>query len=156
MRDRAAERGQAEPKRDEEVNVGFNFVGPDYFEAMVYYNLLYREKAKLQTDEAKKAEYTAKANEWVDKAKALRKKMQEEEKKKQADDRIVNATGLQLIGFAPGVRSAPTRKGLVVLTVVASGKRHGIRCAATHQRPPHPTPTIPPVKKRKPTPGARP
>ena len=57
-------------------------INPNYFEAMVYYNLLYREKAKLQTDEAKKAEYTAKANEWVDKAKALRKKMQEEEKKK--------------------------------------------------------------------------
>ncbi len=60
-------------------------IKPDYFEAMVYYNLLYREKAKLQTDEAKKLEYTAKANEWVDKAKALRKKMQEEEKKKQAE-----------------------------------------------------------------------
>jgi tetratricopeptide (TPR) repeat protein len=60
-------------------------IKPDYFEAMVYYNLLYREKGKLQTDEAKKAEYTAKANEWVDKAKALRKKIQEEEKKKQAE-----------------------------------------------------------------------
>ena len=59
-------------------------INPEYFEAMVYYNLLFREKAKLQTDEAKKAEYTAKANEWVDKAKALRKKMQEEEKKKLA------------------------------------------------------------------------
>jgi tetratricopeptide (TPR) repeat protein len=60
-------------------------INPDYFEAMVYYNLLFREKAKLQTDEAKKLEYTAKANEWVDRAKALRKKMQEEEKKKQAE-----------------------------------------------------------------------
>ena len=60
-------------------------IKPDYFEAMVYYNLLFREKAKLQTDEAKKQEYTAKANEWVEKAKALRKKMQEEEKKKQAE-----------------------------------------------------------------------
>ena len=60
-------------------------INPDYFEAMVYYNLLFREKAKLQTDEAKKQEYTALANEWVEKAKALRKKMQEEEKKKQAE-----------------------------------------------------------------------
>ncbi len=60
-------------------------INPDYFEAMVYYNLLFREKAKLQTDEAKKLEYTALANEWVEKAKALRKKMQEEEKKKQAE-----------------------------------------------------------------------
>ena len=60
-------------------------INPEYFEAMVYYNLLFREKAKLQTDEAKKQEYTAVANEWVEKAKALRKKMQEEEKKKQAE-----------------------------------------------------------------------
>lgn len=60
-------------------------IKPDYFEAMVYYNLLFREKAKLQTDEAKKQEYVAQANEWVEKAKALRKKMQEEEKKKAAE-----------------------------------------------------------------------
>jgi len=57
-------------------------IKPDYFEAMVYYNLLFREKAKLQTDEAKKQEYFAKAGEWQEKAKALRKKQQEEEKKK--------------------------------------------------------------------------
>jgi tetratricopeptide (TPR) repeat protein len=61
-------------------------IKPDYFEAMVYYNLLFREKAKLQTDEAKKQEYTAQANLWVEKAKALRKKMQEEEKKKKAEE----------------------------------------------------------------------
>jgi tetratricopeptide (TPR) repeat protein len=61
-------------------------INPEYFEAMVYYNLLFREKAKLQIDEAKKLEYTALANEWVEKAKALRKKMQEEEKKKQAEE----------------------------------------------------------------------
>ncbi|HWN43743.1 MAG TPA: tetratricopeptide repeat protein [Thermoanaerobaculia bacterium] len=60
-------------------------INPEYFEAMVYYNLLFREKAKLQTDEAKKQEYTAVAIQWQDKAKALRKKMQEEEKKKQAE-----------------------------------------------------------------------
>ncbi len=60
-------------------------INPEYFEAMVYYNLLFREKAKLQTDEAKKQEYTAMAIQWQDKAKALRKKMQEEEKKKQAE-----------------------------------------------------------------------
>lgn len=60
-------------------------IKPEYFEAMVYYNLLFREKAKLQTDEAKKQEYIAQANMWVEKAKALRKKLQEEEKKKQAE-----------------------------------------------------------------------
>lgn len=60
-------------------------IKPDYFEVMVYTNLLYREKAKLQTDTAKKDEYMAEASQWVEKAKALRKKMQEEEKKKQAE-----------------------------------------------------------------------
>ncbi|HWM92877.1 MAG TPA: tetratricopeptide repeat protein [Thermoanaerobaculia bacterium] len=57
-------------------------INPEYFEAMVYYNLLFREKAKIQTDEAKKQEYIAQANQWVEKAKALRKKIQDEEKKK--------------------------------------------------------------------------
>ncbi len=61
-------------------------INPEYFEAMVYNNLLFREKAKLQLDEAKKQEYTAQANVWVEKAKALRKKLQEEEKKKLAEE----------------------------------------------------------------------
>ena len=49
-------------------------VKPDYMEAMVYYNLLYREKAKLDPDEKKKEEYTAKADEWRGKALALRER----------------------------------------------------------------------------------
>jgi tetratricopeptide (TPR) repeat protein len=47
---------------------------PDYFEAMVYTNLLYREKAKMQSDANLRAEFTAKADEWQQKALALRKK----------------------------------------------------------------------------------
>ena len=47
---------------------------PEYFEAMVYDNLLFREKAKIQTDANLRAEYTAKADEWQQKALALRKK----------------------------------------------------------------------------------
>jgi predicted Zn-dependent protease len=47
---------------------------PEYFEAMVYTNLLYREKAKMQTDANLRTEYTAKADEWQQKALALRKK----------------------------------------------------------------------------------
>ena len=47
---------------------------PDYMEAMVYYNLLYREKAKLVLDEKAKADLLAKANEWRDKALALKNK----------------------------------------------------------------------------------
>lgn len=53
----------------------------DYFEAMVYYNLLYREKAKLQTDANLRAEYTAKADEWRGRAQALNQKRLEAEKK---------------------------------------------------------------------------
>jgi tetratricopeptide (TPR) repeat protein len=45
---------------------------PDYFEAMAYYNLLYREKAKLEIDPVKAAEWTAKAEEWTKKAIAVR------------------------------------------------------------------------------------
>ncbi len=49
---------------------------PDYFEAMVYYNLLFRQKADVTLDEVKKQEYIALATEWRDKAVALRKKAQ--------------------------------------------------------------------------------
>ena len=45
---------------------------PDYFEAMAYYNLLFREKAKLELDPAKAQEWIAQAEEWTKKAIALR------------------------------------------------------------------------------------
>ena len=61
-------------------------IKPDYFEVMVYTNLLYREKAKVQTDAALRQQYMDEAGKWVEKAKALRKKMQEEEKKKAAQE----------------------------------------------------------------------
>lgn len=67
-------------------------IKPDYFEAMVYYNLLYREKAKMQTDAAKRTEYLAQAEEWVKKATALRKKQQAEEKAKKAAEEKKAAT----------------------------------------------------------------
>lgn len=56
----------------------------DYFDAMVYYNLLYREKAYIQTDPLVAQEYTAKADEWKAKALAVRARMLDEEKKKAA------------------------------------------------------------------------
>lgn len=58
-------------------------IRPEYFDAMVYYNLLYREKAKLQTDAALRTEYLARADEWQQKALALRKKTLAAEKKAQ-------------------------------------------------------------------------
>jgi tetratricopeptide (TPR) repeat protein len=51
-------------------------IRPEYFEAMVYYNLLLRQKADLTIDEFKKQEYIAEANQWRDKAVELRKKTQ--------------------------------------------------------------------------------
>jgi tetratricopeptide (TPR) repeat protein len=51
-------------------------IRPEYFEAMVYNGLLFRQKADVTLDEAKKQEYLAQANEWRDKAVALRKKSQ--------------------------------------------------------------------------------
>jgi tetratricopeptide (TPR) repeat protein len=51
---------------------------PEYFEAMVYTNLLYREKAKLQTDEKQKQAYYDKAEEWRNKAMALREKLKKQ------------------------------------------------------------------------------
>jgi tetratricopeptide (TPR) repeat protein len=50
-------------------------VQSEYFEAMVYTNLLYREKAKQQTDEKLKQQYFDKAEEWRTNAMALREKL---------------------------------------------------------------------------------
>lgn len=50
---------------------------PEYFDAMIYTNLLYREKAKLQTTEAAKQQYFDKAEEWRTKALALREKLKQ-------------------------------------------------------------------------------
>lgn len=47
-------------------------IRPEYMEAMVYYNLLYREKAKLDPNEKQKAYWTSLADEWRSKAMALK------------------------------------------------------------------------------------
>jgi tetratricopeptide (TPR) repeat protein len=51
-------------------------IKPDYFEAMVYYGLLYREKGKLETDGNKRLEDIDIATQWQNKAMELRKKSQ--------------------------------------------------------------------------------
>ena len=51
-------------------------IRPEYFDAMVYYNLLYRQKADVTVDEVKKQEYYALADQWRAKAMELRKKTQ--------------------------------------------------------------------------------
>ncbi|HEY0514613.1 MAG TPA: tetratricopeptide repeat protein [Thermoanaerobaculia bacterium] len=47
---------------------------PDYSDAMFYYGLLFREKAKIELDGAKRLEYEKAANEWATKGNDLRKK----------------------------------------------------------------------------------
>ena len=46
----------------------------DNFDALTYMNLLYREKAKMETDDAKKQEYIAAADKYREQALELRKK----------------------------------------------------------------------------------
>jgi len=55
-------------------------IKPDSFEALTYVNLLWREKAKMETDPAKAAEDTENANKILAQALELRKKQQEASK----------------------------------------------------------------------------
>jgi tetratricopeptide (TPR) repeat protein len=57
-------------------------IRPNYFDAMEYQNLLWREKAKFEKDEAAKAELIRQADLVSQKALALKLKAQEEEAKK--------------------------------------------------------------------------
>lgn len=59
-------------------------IRPEYFEAMVYYNLLFREKAKLVTDPFQRQTYIDQATEWQKKAVELRKKSQAAQQAEQA------------------------------------------------------------------------
>ncbi len=49
-------------------------IKPDYFEALSYINLLYREKAKVETDPVKRQEHVDAANRYLQQALDLRKK----------------------------------------------------------------------------------
>ena len=57
-------------------------IKPDYFDAMEYQNLLWREKAKFEKDEQTKQEIIREADKVAQRALALRLKAQEEEAKK--------------------------------------------------------------------------
>lgn len=54
-------------------------IKPDYFEAISYINLLYREKAKMEADPARKKEYIDTADKYLQQALELRKKAKEAE-----------------------------------------------------------------------------
>src|SRR6195256_2156555 len=49
-------------------------LNPDYDDAMTYKNLLYREKARLASNEEEKKKLTDQADEWFNKALETRKK----------------------------------------------------------------------------------
>lgn len=55
-------------------------IKPDYFEAVSYINLLYREKAKMEPDPAKKQEYVDTANKYLQQALEMRRAAQEKAK----------------------------------------------------------------------------
>jgi tetratricopeptide (TPR) repeat protein len=73
-------------QRSEFVELGLTSVAkslelnPNSFETMVYNNLLYREKAKLQTDLTERDKYYAIADEWRVKAMALREELKKQGK----------------------------------------------------------------------------
>ena len=62
-----------------EASIG---IRPDYFDAMMYQNLLWREKAKFETDEAAKAELIRQADMVALQSLELRRKAMEEEAKR--------------------------------------------------------------------------
>jgi len=76
--------------REELIDLGLSSIKqaldirPEYFEGMVYYNLLYRQKADVTVDEEKKQEYMDLATQWRDKAVELRKKTQAAQQAKPA------------------------------------------------------------------------
>lgn len=55
-------------------------LNPEYDDAMTYKNLLYREKARLATDEDEKTQLIAQADEWFNKALETRKKNAEKQR----------------------------------------------------------------------------
>ncbi len=61
-----------------------NTLRPDYFEAMLYVNLLFREHAKLENDPVKKEELLAKAADWQKKALAARDRVKQKEREEAA------------------------------------------------------------------------
>ncbi|MGH9364211.1 MAG: tetratricopeptide repeat protein [Thermoanaerobaculia bacterium] len=54
-------------------------IKPEYFAAITYVNLLYREKAKMETDPARKKEFTETADKYLAQALELQKKAKEAE-----------------------------------------------------------------------------
>lgn len=84
------EKGLSPEKRKEIVDLGMQSIDkalaikPDYFQAMLYKNLLFREMAKAEPDPALKQAHIDQANEWQKKALEIRKKVLQKEREDQA------------------------------------------------------------------------
>jgi tetratricopeptide (TPR) repeat protein len=95
--DTAPDKGITNEKRKEMLDFGMAQLdkaiqlNPDYFEAMLYKNLLYRQYVRIESDPAKVAELNAKATEWQQKALEIRKKMQEKRRLEQANKNPLEA-----------------------------------------------------------------
>jgi hypothetical protein len=66
-------------------------LNPDYFEAMLYKNLLFRQYVRIEPDPAKVADLNAKATEWQQKALEIRKKIQDKQRAEQANKNPLEA-----------------------------------------------------------------
>jgi tetratricopeptide (TPR) repeat protein len=88
--DISADNGLTPEKRREIIDFGMAQLNkavelrPDYFEAMFYINLLYREYAKMESAPTKVAELKGKADEWQRKGLEMKKKVQERQRLEQA------------------------------------------------------------------------
>lgn len=68
-----------------------NELRPDYFEAMFYINLMYREYAKLESDPAKKQQLNELATEWQKKGLEARKRVQQRQQQEAAQKNPLEA-----------------------------------------------------------------
>jgi len=64
-------------------------VRPGYSDAMAYVNLIYRQYAKYEADETKKAALTAQADEWLKKAVAAREAAKQQEREEAAKTNLL-------------------------------------------------------------------
>jgi len=95
--DASPDKGITNEKRKEILDFGMAQldkalqINPDYFEAMLYKNLLYRQYVRIEVDPAKIAELNAKANELQQKALDVKKKFQEKQRLEQANKNPLEA-----------------------------------------------------------------
>ena len=95
--DTLPDKGLTNEKRKEMLDFGMAQIdkalqlNPDYFEAMLYKNLLYRQYVRIEADPAKVAELNAKATEWQVKGVETKKKIQEKQRLEQANKNPLEA-----------------------------------------------------------------